>query len=107
MKSSQIPNILTILDTVAIQEIHKHKLSREDVTFCASIYQDRFYVDLQSPYTKRLIISLDYIDMNRLAIIGYRHQIKKFVKTIREIKEGGVNIHKINNPINNAVGWKI
>lgn len=107
MRPSQILNILTILDMIAIQEIHKHKLTYEDITFCASIYQDKYYVALQSPHTEMLTISLDYIDMNRLAIIEYRHQIKKFVRAVKEAKESDIINRTINNPINNAVGWRI
>lgn len=104
---SQIPNIITALHLTVVQERFEHNLTCEDISLCTYPYQGNEYVEFKSLYTKPLKLSLNHAETNRLVIIEYRHQIKKFIKTVKEAKEVHVNRHTINNPINNAVGWKV
>lgn len=89
-----------ILENTFWKEIEKHKIPNRDVIK---------YWQIANRWGSWIIDTSNYEQAinckftNSLSIIEHRHQIKRFVADIiiKEIKA------QINNPVNNAVGWKV
>ena len=89
-----------ILENTFWKEIEKHNIPRRDVIK---------YWQIANRWGSGIIDTSDYEQAincrftHNLSIIYHRHQIKRFVADIiiKEIKA------QINNPVNNAVGWKV
>lgn len=94
----------TILNNTAQSELKRFGLNWLDYTQDLFMLSDLSTYSISSIYlNKTLNLYLWSLGVNPLSIIEYRHDIKKYIHEIYKAKIKA----QINNPVNNAVGWKV
>lgn len=100
---TDIYNYSSILNNTAQLELERFGLIWKDYIQDLFMLSDLSTYSVSSSYLNRTLnLYLWSLSTNPIIIIEYRHHVKKY---IREIYEAKIRC-QINNPVNNAVGWR-